>query len=170
MLGQTRKTGKAYDRKITFGEYLEKRHAWRVAESETGDGLKRSTLTTDREIIDAYLKLGLGHLKMVDQLGTDQIRELYAAIRLINRETEGKRPSEMLRRLLEARASLKGRRYSNRPVGESRIKRVHIVLNAALNDAVKVSKILDENPADGVMRSKGGAGRKGQGQATALDR
>lgn len=162
VVGQAGKTGKQYDRKITLGEYLEKRHGWRVAEAATGDGLKRSTLSTDREIIDLYLKPGLGHLKMVDQLGQDQIRELYAAIRLINRPSEGKRPSEMLRRLLEARASLQGRRYSNRPVGESRIKRVHIVLNAALNDAVKVSKILDDNPADGVMRSKGGSGRKGK--------
>lgn len=162
VLGQAGKTGKAYDRKMTLGEYLDKRHAWRVAESEAGDGLKRSTLATDAEIIALYLKPGLGHLKMVDQLGQDQIRELYAAIRLINRPTEGQRPSEMLRRLLEARASLQGRRYSARPVGESRIKRVHIVLNAALNDAVKLSKILPENPADGVMRSKGGSGRKGK--------
>ncbi|MEU6036914.1 site-specific integrase [Actinomadura sp. NPDC047616] len=162
VLGQSGKAGREYDRKITLGEYLEKRHAWRVAEAETGDGLKRSTLATDREIIDLYLKPGLGHLKMVDQLGQDQIRELYTAIRQINRDPEGKRPSEMLRRLLEARASRDGERYSKRPVSESRIKRVHIVLNAALNDAVKVSKIIPENPAAGIFRSKGGAGRKGR--------
>lgn len=162
VLGQAGKTGKAYDRKITLGEYLEKRHAWRTSEAETGEGLKRSTLATDREIIDLYLSPGLGHLKMVDQLGQDQIRELYAAIRLINRPQEDGRRSEMLRRLLEARASLHGRRYSNRPISESRIKRIHITLNAALNDAVKLSRILGENPAEGVFRSKGGAGRKGK--------
>ncbi|MQY04122.1 tyrosine-type recombinase/integrase [Actinomadura macrotermitis] len=162
VVGQAGKNGKAYDRKITFGEYLEKRHAWRVAEAESGEGLKRSTLNTDREVIDLYLKPGLGHLKLMGQLGQDQIRELYTAMRQINRPAEEKRPTEMLRRLLAARATLKGERYSNRPISESRIKRVHIVLNAALNDAVKVSRILDENPAEGVFRSKGGAARKGR--------
>jgi len=161
-LGQLGKTGKVYDRKMTFGEYLEKRHAWRVAEAETGEGLKRSTLETDREIIDLYLKPGLGHLKLVDELGEDQIRDLYTAIRQINRDAGGKRPSEMLRRLLEARAARGSDRYSQRPVSESRIKRIHIVLNAALNDAVKVSKIIPENPAAGIFRSKGGSGRKGR--------
>lgn len=36
------------------------------------------------------------------------------------------------------------------------------MLNAALNDAVKVSKIIPENPAVGIFRSKGGSGRKGR--------
>ncbi|WP_018655903.1 site-specific integrase [Actinomadura flavalba] len=162
VVGQAGKTGREYDRKITFGQYLEKRHAWRVSAAETGEGLKPSTLRTDREIIDLYLKPGLGHLKLVGQLGQDQIRDLYAAMRQLNRPAERQRPTEMLRRLAEARASLEGARYSNRPISEARIKRAHIVLNAALNDAVKVSKILDENPADGVFRSKGGAGHKGR--------
>lgn len=160
VLGQAGKTGHVDDRKTTLGEYLERRHGWRVSEAETGDGLKRSTLATDREVIDLYLKPGLGHIKLVD-LRDHHIRDLYAAMRLINRDGENPRSSEMLRRLLEARAVKDGGRYSNRPVSESRIKRVHITLNAALNDAVKVSKLLLVNPAAGVLRSKGG-GRKGK--------
>lgn len=157
VLGQVGKTGHVDDRKMTLGAYLDKRHEWRVSESQTGDGLKRSTLNTDREVIDLYLKPGLGHVKLVD-LRDHHIRELYAAMRLINRD-EGERPSEMLRRLLEARAKKDGGRYSSRPVSEARIRRVHAVLTGALNDAVKVSKLLLVNPADGVLRAKGG-GRK----------
>ncbi|MWA05825.1 tyrosine-type recombinase/integrase [Actinomadura sp. LD22] len=161
VLGQVGKTGHVDDRKMTLGAYLDKRHEWRVSEAETGGGLKRSTLATDREIIDLYLKPGLGHVKLVD-LRDHHIRDLYTAMRQINRDGEGKRPSEMLRRLLEARAVKHGARYSNRPVSESRVKRVHIVLNAALNDAVTVSKLLLVNPAAGVFRGKGGAARKGK--------
>lgn len=161
VLGQVGTTGHVDDRKTTLGEYLDRRHGWRVSEAESGEGLKRSTLATDREVIDLYLKPGLGHIKLVD-LRDHHIRDLYAAMRLINRD-EGARPSEILRRLLEARAAKQGDggRYSNRPVSEARIKRVHAVLTGALNDAVKVSKILLVSPADGVLRAKGG-GRKGR--------
>ncbi|WP_243711463.1 hypothetical protein [Actinomadura sp. KC216] len=147
------------DRKITLGDYLEKRHAWRVSEAQAGTGLKRRTLATDREIIDLYLKPGLGHLKLVKV--TDQrIRDLYAAIRMINR-TEGERLPEILRRLLQARAVKQrdGSMYSNRPVSDARIRRIHAVLTGALNDAVTLDKILLANPARGVLRSRGG-GRK----------
>ncbi|MEU6033930.1 tyrosine-type recombinase/integrase [Actinomadura sp. NPDC047616] len=161
VLGEAGKTGKEYDRKITLGEYLEKRHAWRTAAAETGD-LKPSTLEADREAIDLYLKPGLGHLKMADQLGQDQIRDLYAAMRLINRDVADSEHTEMLRRLLAARAKRDGRRYSTRPLSEARIRRVHAVLTGALNDAVKVSKIIPSNPAEGVFRGKGASRRKGR--------
>lgn len=161
VLGQMGQTGYVDDRKITVGGYLDKRLGWRESESQSGDGLKRSTLSAEREAIDLYLKPGLGHLKLVD-LRDHHIRDLYAAMRLINRPGEDERdPSEMLRRLLGARAERDGRRASARPLSEARIKRVHAVLTGALNDAVKASKILSTNPADGVLRSKGG-GRKGR--------
>ncbi len=158
VLGQAGQTGFTDDRKITVGAYLEKRLAWRVAESEAGDGLKKSTLTAEREAIELYFKPGIGHLKLVD-LRDHHVRDLYAAMRQINRETQDERPSELLRRLLAARASRDGKRVSTRPLTEARIKRMHAVLTGALNDAVKLSKILPANPADGVFRSKGG-GRK----------
>ncbi|MBO2459866.1 tyrosine-type recombinase/integrase [Actinomadura violacea] len=149
----------AEDRKITVGEYLERRHGWRVSESTSaGEGLKKSTLNTDRELIDLYLKPGLGHLKLAD-LRDGHIRDLYAAMRQINRLPEGEKPNELLRRLLLVRAARTGgKAYSTKPLSEARIKRVHICLNAALNDAVRVSKILRSNPAVSIFKTKGGSG------------
>ncbi|WUH97760.1 site-specific integrase [Spirillospora sp. NBC_00431] len=153
---KTAQTGRVYDLKVTLGEYLELRHGWRLAEAAAGGGVKRSTLATDREIIDLYLKPGLGHLRLVDQLGPDQIRQLYAAIRLIHRPAESGALPDLLYRLLAARSVVD--RHPGRPISPARIKRVHVVLHAALNDAVKVSRIRNDNPADGVLRPKGGRG------------
>lgn len=158
VLGQVGQTGHVDDRKMTVGTYLDKRLAWRVAESEAGDGLKRSTLDAEREAIELYFKPGLGHIKLAD-LRDHHIRDLYAAMRLINRNTEEKHPSELLRRLLATRAARDGQRVSTRPLSEARIKRMHAVLTGALNDAVKVSKLLLVNPAEGVLRAKGGGRR-----------
>ncbi|EGE43207.1 tyrosine-type recombinase/integrase [Streptomyces sp. SID4928] len=150
------------ERNTTFGEYLERRYAWRVSEAETGEGLARTTLDAERETIDLYAKPGLGHIKVVD-LTDEHFRELYADMRKINRPEEHTEKTELLRRLLEARFSRDGKRRHSRPIGESRIRRVHAVLHGALTDAVKLSKIRADNPTDGVWRSKGGkrkAGRK----------
>jgi integrase len=153
---------KAYDeRKTTFGEYLERRYAWRTSEAETGEGLKKSTLDAEREAIDLYGKPGLGHIKIVD-MTDEHLRELYAAMRKLNRPAEEGDRSEVLRRLKDARATRDGRRLHNRPIGEGRIRRVHAVLHGALTDAVKLSKIRSDNPADGVWRSKGGKRKQGR--------
>ncbi|AZQ35947.1 site-specific integrase [Streptomyces cyaneochromogenes] len=153
---------KAHDeRKTTLGEYLERRYAWRVSEAETGEGLKKGTLDAEREAIDLYGKPGLGHIKVVD-LTDEHFRELYAAMRKINRPEEQGDRSEILRRLKDARATRGGRRVHTRPIGESRIRRVHAVLHGALTDAVKLSKIRPDNPADGVWRTKGGKRKPGR--------
>lgn len=159
VLGQAGNTKQADERRTTLGQYLERRYTWRESEAQTG-GLKRTTLASEREAIDLYLKPGLGHVKLVD-LGDQHIRDLYAAMRQINRPGECEQRSEMLRRLTEARATRDGRRIHTRPISEARIRRVHAVLVGALNDAVKTSKILTANPADGVFRTKGGK-RKGR--------
>ncbi len=160
-LGQAGQTGRDTDRKITVGEYLDQRLAWRVSEAATGDGLARSTLAAEREAITLYLAPGLGHLRLVE-LRAAHIRDLYAAMRQINRgEGEGTKPPELLRRLLAARAAHEGRRVSTRPVSEARIRRIHAVLTGALTDAAKTSKIIAVNPAEGVLTTKGG-GRKGR--------
>jgi integrase len=155
-LGQVSQTGYVPDQKITLGAYLDLRLGWREADHAAGEGLKRSTLDAEREAIALYLKPGLGHIKLVD-LRDVHIRDLYAAMRLINRGSP-ERPSEMLRRLLAARAPGKGgtSQYSTRPLSESRVRRVHAVLSGALGDAVTVSKLIPFNPANGVMRSRGG--------------
>ncbi|MFF3911781.1 tyrosine-type recombinase/integrase [Streptomyces sp. NPDC001848] len=153
---------KAHDeRKTTFGEYLERRYAWRKSEAETGEGLKKSTLDAEREAIDLYGRPGLGHIKVVD-LTDEHFRELYAAMRKLNRPEEQGDRSEILRRLKDARATRDGRRLHSRPISEGRIRRVHAVLHGALTDAVKLSKIRPDNPADGVWRSKGGKRKQGR--------
>ncbi|MER5473746.1 site-specific integrase [Streptomyces sp. NPDC002685] len=153
---------KAHDeRKTTLGQYLERRYTWRTSEAETGDGLKKSTLDAEREAIDLYLKPGLGHIKLVD-LDDEHIRELYAAMRKINRPDEQTGRTEVLRRLQGSRATRHGKRLHGRPISESRIRRVHAVLHGALADASKLSKIRPDNPADGVWRSKGGKRKQGR--------
>ncbi|MFE7837439.1 tyrosine-type recombinase/integrase [Streptomyces sp. NPDC057474] len=153
---------KAHDeRKTTLGEYLERRYAWRKSEAETGEGLAKSTLDAERETIDLYGKPGLGHIKVVD-LTDEHFRELYAAMRKINRPEEQGDRSEILRRLKDARATREGKRVHSRPIGESRIRRVHAVLHGALTDASKLSKIRPDNPCDGVWRSKGGKRKQGR--------
>ena len=153
---------KAHDeRNTTLGEYLERRYAWRVSEAETGEGLAKTTLDAEREAIDLYGKPGLGHIKVVD-LTDEHYRELYAAMRKINRPEEQGDRSEILRRLKEVRAVRHGRRLHTRPISESRIRRVHAVLHGALTDAVKLSKIRPDNPTDGVWRSKGGKRKQGR--------
>ncbi|MEV2228384.1 site-specific integrase [Streptomyces phaeochromogenes] len=153
---------KAHDeRKTTLGEYLERRYKWRTSEAETGEGLKKSTLDSEREAIDLYLNPGLGHIKVVD-LDDEHIRELYAAMRKINRPDERTERTEVLRRLQGVRAVRDGKRLHSRPISESRIRRVHAVLHGALADASKLSKIRTDNPADGVWRSKGGKRKQGR--------
>ena len=153
---------KAHDeRKTTLGEYLERRYTWRKSEAETGEGLKKSTLDAEREAIDLYGKPGLGHIKVVD-LTDEHFRELYAAMRKLNRPEEQGDRSEILRRLKDARATRDGRRLHSRPISEGRIRRVHAVLHGALTDAVKLSKIRPDNPTDGVWRSKGGKRKQGR--------
>lgn len=153
---------KAHDeRKTTLGEFLERRYTWRKSEAETGEGLKKSTLDAERETIDLYGKPGLGHIKVVD-LTDEHFRELYAAMRKINRPEEQGDRSEILRRLKDARATRDGKRLHSRPISEGRIRRVHAVLHGALTDASKLSKIRPDNPADGVWRSKGGKRKQGR--------
>jgi integrase len=153
---------KAHDeRKTTLGQYLERRYKWRTSEAETGEGLKKSTLDSEREAIDLYLIPGLGHIKVVD-LDDEHIRELYAAMRKINRPDEREERTEILRRLQEVRAMRDGKRLHGRSISESRIRRVHAVLHGALADASKLSKIRPDNPADGVWRSKGGKRKQGR--------
>ncbi len=103
---------------------------------------------------DLYLKPGLGHIRMAD-LRNQQVRDVYAAMRKINRPAEKAEPSDLMRALLEARAAREGNRVSTRPLSESRIRRVNAVLSAALNEAVTVRHIIPVNPATGIFRATG---------------
>jgi Phage integrase, N-terminal SAM-like domain len=114
-------------------------------------GLKPSTLASYREAIELYFAPGLGHIRLAD-LRPDHFRDLYAAMRLINRPGEPPRSlAETLRRLTQARATARrepGRLASTRPLSEARIKRIHAVARAALSDLVPHT--LSHNPAAAV--------------------
>jgi integrase len=158
-LGQVGQTGRDTDRKMTVATWLDKRLGWRESAAETNEGLKASTLAAEREAITLYLKPGIGHIKLVD-LRDEHIRDLYATMRKLNRPGKDVAPpSELMRRLLAVRGS---GHQAGRPLSEARVRRVHAVLNGALNDAVKLSKLIPLNPATGIFRTKGGAGRKGR--------
>lgn len=138
------------DGRMLFGDYLERRLRWWESERE----LKPATLESYREAIELYFRPGLGHVKLAE-LRDHHFRDLYAAMRLINRSGElGGQDSEILelyRRLLDARAKAPhaGRRlHSTRPLSEARIKRIHAVAQSALSDAVP--QTLPFNPAAGV--------------------
>lgn len=137
------------ERRTTVGEYLDRRHAWREDAAKAGAGRKRSTLDSEREAIALYLKPGLGHIKLAD-LRSSHIRDLYAAMRRLNRLGAESDRSELLRRLREARATRNGRALHTRPISEARIKRVHAVLHGALKAAVR-DEIIPRNPAAGAL-------------------
>lgn len=134
------------DRRTTFGDYLTRRLRWWESERE----IKPSTLDSYREAIELYFRPGLGHVKLTE-LRDHHFRDLYAAMRKINRLAQDDSQDETLRRLLEARAKAPhaGRRLaSTRPLTEARIKRIHAVASTALSDTVP--QTLPFNPAAAV--------------------
>lgn len=155
-LGRVRQGAHIEDRRTTFGEYLARRLRWWQAEAE----LKPSTLASYREAIDLYFRPGLGHVRLAD-LRDSHFRDLYAAMRAINRPERAPGSSEMLRRLTEARATaphLPGRLASTRPLSDARIRRVHAVALSALSDAVP--QTLPYNPAAAVKLGGKRGGRR----------
>ena len=58
---------------------------------------------------DLYLRPALGHIRLADLRG-DHFRDLAAAMRLINRPEADDDQTDLLRRLLGARATRDGRR------------------------------------------------------------
>ncbi|WP_214110480.1 hypothetical protein [Acrocarpospora catenulata] len=106
--------------------------------------LKASTLADYEEVIRLYGKPGLGHMKLI-AVREKHLTELYAAIRQINRPLEGK-PSELLRRLLAARALApkvhleEGERPGlkrQKPLTEARLRKIHAILSSAFSTARK---------------------------------
>lgn len=159
-LGRIRQGAHIEDRRTTFAEYLARRLRWWESEAE----LKPKTLDSYREAIKLYFRPGLGHVRLAD-LRESHFRDLYAAMRLINRPERAGEHGELLRRLLEARARaphVPGRLASSRPLSEARIKRIHAVALSALSDAVP--QTLPHNPAAAVKLS----GKRGARKARPL--
>jgi integrase len=138
------------DRSLLTGAFLDSYIAGKI-------NLKRRTWATDKEIIDLYWKPALGHLRLVD-VRDHHVAETIREMLKINRPLpEGERPSETLRRMLEARADderrhlapgERRRKKSVKPLSPARIARAFAVLRAAMNAAVP-GKIL-VSPCAGV--------------------
>jgi integrase len=140
------------DRRTKVSAHLARRLRWWESEGE----LKPSTLASYREAIDLYLRPGIGHLRLID-LRDHHLRDLCAAMRLINRPAADGNPSDLLRRLTQARATRDGKRISTRPLTEARIRRVLAVASSALSDLVPHT--LPVNPAAAVKVGKMRKGR-----------
>lgn len=126
------------DRSLLTGAYLDAYIKGKL-------NLKPSTLATNREIINLYWKPALGHLRLVD-VRDHHVAEAIREMMKINRPLAvGEKPSEMLRRMLDARAEderrqlppgEKRRKKSTKPLSPARIARAFAVLRAAMNAAV----------------------------------
>ena len=142
--------GQAPDRSLTVGAYLDTYIAGKI-------NLKPRTWATNKEIIGLYWKPALGYLRLVD-LRDHHVAEAMREMMKINRpRPDGERPSEILRRMLDARADderrqlapgEKRRKKSAKPLSPARIARAFAVLRAAMNAAVP-SKIM-VSPCAGV--------------------
>jgi integrase len=148
VLGRIGQGAHVDDRRTTFGQYLTRRLSWWESEAD----LKPSTLASYREAIELYFKPGLGHLRLVD-LRDHHFRDLAAAMRKINTPAADRGPSDLLRRLLDARATRDGKRISTRPLTDARIRRVLAVASSALGSLVPHT--LPFNPAANVKAGKG---------------
>jgi integrase len=130
------------DRDTLLADYLPKWLEWKTAGL---DPLKPSTAASYREAIGLYFTPGLGHVKLGD-ISESDVRALYSAMKRISRAEDD---SDLMRRLLAARSTWHGKRISTRPLTDARIRRLHAVLRAALNDAS-----IPSNPAAAVKMGK----------------
>ena len=127
--------------RVTAGEFFEQ---WLA----TKGTLRSSTRRSYEEHIRLYLKPGLGHVPLNDVREHD-VERLYAAMRQLGRESDG-RPSDMLKRLLEVRS------VKSKPqvLTAARVRRVHATLLSAMNTAVG-RKVIAFNPARDVELPSG---------------
>lgn len=120
---------KTSDRDTLLRVYLDRWLEWKTGGV---DPLKPRTADSYRVAIELYYKPALGHKKL-GQLRDADLQELYSCMKKIGRDESGK--SEMLRRLIAARAIRDGKRYSTRPVTDARVRRIHALIRSALGDA-----------------------------------
>jgi integrase len=151
-LARLRGGARDLDRSLRAGDYLD-------AYAKSKLDVKPRTAESTREAIRLYWAPALGHLRLVD-VRDHHICEAIRAMMQINQPLPaGEKPSEMLRRMLDARADDERRRLSPgekrrkksvKPLSPARIERVFAVLRAALNAAVAAEKIT-RNPCDSVV-------------------
>jgi integrase len=138
--------GGAPDRTVRVGEWLDEYLAGKV-------NLKARTLATDREAFELYWKPAIGHLRLVD-VRKRHVDEVLREMGRVNRPGE---PSEMLRRMIAARAGDERRvlppgeaRHlkSAKPLSPARVARMFAPFRAAMNAAVP--SVLAVSPCAGV--------------------
>lgn len=134
------------DRRMTVSEHFDRRLRW----WESEDQLK--SLDSYREAIELYLRPACGHLRIVD-MSQNLGRDVAVALRKINRPDADEDSTDLLRRLLAARAVRDGKRISTRPLSESRITRILAVGSSACADLVP--GVLAVNPFAKVKSGKG---------------
>jgi integrase len=134
-------------RRTKYAEHLERR----LQQWELEGDIKPSTLESYREAINLYLIPAWGHMRVVDLRDT-HFRDLAAAMRVINKPEADTDRSDLLRRLLAARATREGKRTSTRPLTDARIRRVLAVASSSLSDLVP--HVLAVNPAAAVKVGK----------------
>jgi integrase len=143
--------GQAFDRSVLVRDYL-------TGYAESKIDVKPRTRETIQENLRLYWIPALGHHRLVD-LRDHHVSGVIREMMKINVPLpEGERPSETLRRLLEARADDERRelapgekrhKKSTKPLSPSRIGRVFADLRAALNAAVPGK--ISISPCDGVV-------------------
>jgi integrase len=146
-LGQVHAGRPVDDRRTTFGDHLTRRLNWWESEGD----IMPSTLESYREAITLYLRPAFGHLRLAD-LRDHHFRDLAAAMRKIGTPAEDSDPSDLMVRLLAARAARDGRRISTRQLTDARIRRVLAVASSALGSLVPHT--LAVNPVAGVKAGK----------------
>lgn len=143
--------GQVQDRALLVGAYLTAYGAGKI-------DVKARTQQTIRENLALYWIPALGHLRLVE-LRDHHIAEAIREMMKINQlPPADERPSEMLRRLMAARADdarrelppgERRRKKSTKPLSSARIGRVFADLRAALNAAVPAK--IGTNPCDSVI-------------------
>jgi integrase len=133
------------DGRTRFGEHLDRRLRWWQSEGEL------KSIDSYREAIELYLRPAYGHMRLID-FRDYHARDLAAAMRKINRPESDADTSDLMRRLLEARATRDGKRISSRPLTEARIARVMAVASSVCADLVPHT--LQVNPFARVKTSK----------------
>jgi integrase len=145
----TKRYGWADNRTAPLSEHLD----W-MLQHHFGPDRTTQRYQRAKSAIELYFRPGLGHIRLCD-LTPDHVYELVAAMRRVNRDEDN--PNEMLRRLLDARATWakpadaaydglkRPIRVSDRPLTDATIKRNLVVLSAALNHD-RARKTLPVNP------------------------
>lgn len=138
------------DRNLRVAAYLETYMAGKRS-------LKDSSRETDAEAFRLYWIPALGKMRLVD-LRDSHVSDVVTEMERINRAPGGEQSSEMLRRMLAARADDVRRelaqgesrhKKSTKPLSPARVARIFAPFRAAMNAAVKTKKI-DVSPCLGV--------------------